>query len=112
MTKHIVFMTEQEMTESVEQITGGTDVLFTFNETLETDMIQLALPPKNSKTAQLIASFVKLEAIQETENTISFPVLSIIPAISNLIQIPLKDKFDVCECNLYEDETLYAFFVA
>lgn len=112
MTKQIVFMTEQEITESVEKITGGTDILLTFNETIEMDMIELSLPLKNTETDDLIASIKTIGNVAHDGQTISFPVASIIPAISNLIQIPLKNTFDICECNLYEGETLYTFFVA
>lgn len=113
MTKQIVFMTEQEMTESVEQITGGTEILLTFSEALEMDMIQVSLPLADSKTNELIASFPNTENVLQDDKTITFPVASVIPAISNLIEIPLKSTFDICECNLYDEgETLYTFFVA
>lgn len=112
MTKQIVFMTEQEITESVEKITGGKGVLMIFNEVLETDMIQVSLPSEKSITAKIISALTSTEHVERNEQTISFPVTSIIPAISNLIQIPLKNTFDICECNLYENETLYTFFVA
>lgn len=112
MTKQIVFMTEQEITESVEKITGGTDILLTFNEELETDMIQVSLPLEESEMNDVLSTLPVIETIEQIERIVSFPVASIIPAISNLIQIPLKDTFDICECNLYEGETLYTFFVA
>lgn len=114
MTKNIVFMTETELSEAVERITGVSEARPGFNEEWETDTVHI---PQGESKGNLPAFLTTLSSEERIgrdtdEQEVELPVSSFIPEISKMLKLPLQDKVDVCECNLFEGEVLYAFFVA
>lgn len=112
MTKKIVFMTENEVIEAVGQVTGENEATLGFCEVWELDTVKIPLHPTNEKLADFMKTLAHSEHIAKNEERIELPVNSFISAFSQLLDVELKDEVDVCECNLYEDEILYAFKIA
>lgn len=112
MAKKIVFMTEKEVMEAVNQTTGGTESSLGFSEEWELDTVQIPVSSNSEQLNLILASFTDKEHIQRTSTEVVVPVLSFIPALSALLDTPLTNEVEVCECNLYEDEILYAFNIA
>lgn len=112
MAKKILFMTEKEVMDAVNETTEGTASSLGFSEEWELDTIRIPASSNPAKLNMILESFVDKEHILTTSTDITFPVNSFIPIFSDLLGIPLSNEVEVCECNLYEDEILYAFAIA
>jgi hypothetical protein len=112
MAKKLVFMTEKEVMEAVNQTTGATSSSLGFSEEWELDTIQIPVSSNSEQLNLILESFTDRKHIQVTATEVIVPVESFIPTFSTLLETPLTGGFDVCECNLFEDEILYAFTIA
>lgn len=112
MAKKIVFMTEKEVMEAVNQTTGGTESSLGFSEEWELDTVQIPVSSNQEQLNLILDTFTDREHIERTSTGVIVPVSSFIPAFSALLDTPLTSEVEVCECNLYEDEILYAFNIA
>lgn len=112
MAKKIVFMTEEEVIEAVGKVTGENEAELKFNEDLELDVIQFPALTVSEKMETFMKSLKEDNHVTQNHDGFELPVTSFIPAFSKLLEVELKNEVDVCECNLYEDEVLYAFKIA
>lgn len=112
MAEKIVFMKEQELLESVSTITGGENVELGFSEDWELDTIRFEVPGDNSASEEFLSSLSTDMKMNKSDKVVELPVSAFIPRFSNLLNVQLEDRFDVCECNLYENDILYTFWIA
>lgn len=112
MAKKILFMTETELMDTVNQATEGTGSSLGFSEEWEMDTIRIPVSSNQEKLNQILDTFIDKVHIQITSTDIVFPVNSFIPTLSESQGVSLLFGVDVCECNLYEEAVLYAFIIA